>query len=93
MLGVTMADVVTKIACLEEVDTDTLKAGIEENEIKAEYAPYYVLVYYLIQSDVVDSYDNFYQLNNKFCLASHTIIMMFFKIITHITISTIKLVS
>lgn len=58
MLGVAMADVATKIACLEEVDADTLKACIEENEIKSEYAPYYVLVYYLIQSDVVDSYDN-----------------------------------
>ena len=58
MLGVAMADVATKIACLEEVDADALKACIEENEIKSEYAPYYILVYHLIQSDVVDSYDN-----------------------------------
>lgn len=55
---VTMANVASKIACLEEVECSDIRECIEENKIKAEYAPYYILVYYLIQSDATDSCDN-----------------------------------
>lgn len=58
MFGISLASVSIKIAELKDITVDEVKGCIEENDIKPEYAPYYILVYYSIQSKIPDSRNN-----------------------------------
>lgn len=55
MFGISMANVSIKIAELKDVTVDEINGCIEESNIKPEYAPYYILVYYSTQSKISES--------------------------------------
>ena len=55
MFGISMANVAIKIAELKDVTVDEINGCIEESNIKPEYAPYYILVYYSTQSKISES--------------------------------------
>lgn len=58
MFGISMANVSVKIAELKDIATDEIQECIDEGNIKPEYAPYYILVYYSTQSKISESRSN-----------------------------------
>lgn len=58
MFGISMANVSVKIAELKDIAIDEIQGCIDEGNIKPEYAPYYILVYYSTQSKISESRSN-----------------------------------